>query len=67
MGALTDEGASALLEGQPLTHLVSLDLHHHYLTDAVQQRLTEALPGVEVDLSDAQKWDDDWRYVAVSE
>ncbi|MFD9126208.1 STM4015 family protein [Kitasatospora sp. NPDC059571] len=67
MGALTDEGAAALLEGQPLTHLASLDLHHHYLTEAMQQRIAEALPGVAVDLSDAQKWDDEWRYVAVSE
>ncbi|MCU7822863.1 STM4015 family protein [Kitasatospora sp. DSM 101779] len=67
MGALTDEGAAALLEGQPLTHLVSLDLHHHYLTEEMQQRLRQALPGVAIDLSDAQKWDDNWRYVAVSE
>ncbi|MEV8326375.1 STM4015 family protein [Kitasatospora sp. NPDC056731] len=67
MGVLTDQGATALLEGQPLTHLRALDLHHHFLTGEVQQRLTEALPGVEIDLSEAGKPDDRWRYVAVAE
>ncbi|MFF1906942.1 STM4015 family protein [Kitasatospora sp. NPDC058218] len=67
MGVLTDQGATALLEGQPLTHLRALDLHHHYLTDELQQRLREALPGVELDLSEAGNPDDQWRYVAVAE
>ncbi|MFD9126207.1 STM4015 family protein [Kitasatospora sp. NPDC059571] len=68
MGVLTDEGAAALLEGQPLTHLASLDLHHHYLTEAMQQRVTEALAGVDVDLSEAEdEEDEEDRYVAVSE
>ncbi|MEV4556011.1 STM4015 family protein [Kitasatospora sp. NPDC049285] len=67
MGALTDEGAAALLEGQPLTHLKTLDLHHHYLTEGMQQRLREALPGVELDLSDQEDPNDNWRYVAISE
>ncbi|MEV4613312.1 STM4015 family protein [Kitasatospora sp. NPDC049258] len=67
MGLLTDAGAGALLEGQPLTHLKSLDLHHHYLSEEMQQRLTTALPGVEINLSEAGKPDDSWRYVAVAE
>ncbi|MFE1316935.1 STM4015 family protein [Kitasatospora phosalacinea] len=67
MGALTDEGAAALLEGQPLTHLKTLDLHHHYLTEGMQQRLRDALPDVAIDLSDAEDPGDNWRYVAVSE
>ncbi|MFD0273950.1 STM4015 family protein [Kitasatospora sp. NPDC127111] len=67
MGVLSDEGATALLEGQPLTHLKALDLHHHYLTDAMQERLRQALPGVAVDLSEAGKPGDRWRYVAVAE
>ncbi|MER8183709.1 STM4015 family protein [Kitasatospora sp. NPDC094015] len=67
MGLLTDAGAGALLEGQPLTHLKSLDLHHHYLSDGMQQRLTTALAGVDVDLSEAGKPDERWRYVAVAE
>ncbi|MFI7029751.1 STM4015 family protein [Microbispora rosea] len=67
MGVLTDAGAEALLGGQPLTHLHTLDLHHHFLTDAMAARVAEALPGVEVDLSRREKPVDDWRYVAVSE
>ncbi|WP_432922033.1 STM4015 family protein [Microbispora sp. CA-135349] len=72
MGMLTDAGAEALLGGQPLTHLNRLDLHHHFLTDAMVARVTEALPGVEVDLSEQEKARDHgdgdvWRYVAVGE
>ncbi|MBE3011229.1 STM4015 family protein [Microbispora sp. NEAU-D428] len=67
MGTLTDAGAEALLGGQPLTHLHTLDLHHHYLTDAMAARVAEALPGVEVDLSGKEEPVHDWRYVAVSE
>ncbi|MGW4893682.1 STM4015 family protein [Kitasatospora sp. NPDC004240] len=68
MGLLTDEGATALLEGQPLTHLRSLDLRHHYISEELQQRLVEALPGVDVDLSYAEEEDDpEDRYVAVAE
>ena len=52
MGMLTDEGAAALLGGQPLTHLKKLDLHHHYLSEpsrrAIRQTLVPA--GVDVDL-----------------
>ncbi|GLW66679.1 hypothetical protein Arub01_49230 [Actinomadura rubrobrunea] len=66
LGALTDEGAEALLSGQPLTHLRRLDLHHHFLSDAMMQRVRQALPGVEVDL-DEQKESGGWPYVAVSE
>lgn len=73
LGTLGDEGAAALLAGQPLTHLTKLDLHHHFMSDVMMQRLREALPGVELDLSDQEEpddWDDDeppQRYIAVSE
>jgi len=72
LGALGDEGAAALLAGQPLTHLKKLDLHHHFISEPMQERLREALPGVEVDLSDPQEpddWDDDveHRFVSVAE
>lgn len=65
MGELTDAGAEALLGGQPLTHLRRLDLHHHYLSEAMAARIVAALPGVEVDLS--ERMPDYERYVAVSE
>jgi hypothetical protein len=67
MGMLTDEGAEALLSGQPLTHLTSLDLHHHFLSDTMIERIRTSLPGVAVDLSEQEKPDGEWRYVAVSE
>lgn len=72
MGTLSDTGALALLDGQPLTHLTSLDLHHHYLTDPVMSRVREmcAREGVHVGLDEADYWDpedDEPRYVAVSE
>ncbi|MGW1274898.1 STM4015 family protein [Streptomyces sp. NPDC002491] len=75
MGVLTDEGAAALLDGQPLTHLKKLDLHHHYLGEQLQERVRQTLEaaGVEVDLDrgDAEEDAEDdgtvWRYVAVGE
>ncbi|KAB2350422.1 leucine-rich repeat domain-containing protein [Actinomadura rudentiformis] len=54
LGTLTDEGAEALLSGQPLTHLRSLDLRHHYLSGSMMKRIEKALPGVKVDLDDQQ-------------
>ena len=71
LGTLGDEGVAALLAGQPLTHLKKLDLHHHFISEPMQERLRAALPGVEVDLSDRQElasWDgEEHRYVAVAE
>ncbi|MFJ8787735.1 STM4015 family protein [Streptomyces sp. NPDC102462] len=73
MGTLTDTGAEALLRGQPLTHLSRLDLHHHFLSESMAERIRTAFgsAGTEVDLSDRQephRWrDEEWRYVAVSE
>ncbi|MGF1338922.1 STM4015 family protein [Streptomyces flavovirens] len=72
MGTLSDTGARALLEGQPLTHLSRLDLHHHYIGEPLAERIREvcARAGVHVDLDEADDdWDpeDDERYVVVSE
>ncbi|SEK57443.1 STM4015 family protein [Streptacidiphilus jiangxiensis] len=73
MGVLTDAGAESLLGGQSLTHLDRLDLHHHFLSDAMMQRLRDTLEpaGVELDLSDRStpsEWGgEQHRYVAVSE
>ncbi|MYV57075.1 leucine-rich repeat domain-containing protein [Streptomyces sp. SID3212] len=77
MGALGDEGAEALLTGQPLTHLRELDLSHHFLSHAMMLRVwTELEPhGVRVNLTASQEpeevdpeWGEgDGRYVAVDE
>jgi hypothetical protein len=68
MGVLTDDGAEALLSGQPLTHLRELDLRHHYLTAPMVARLRAALPQVSLLIDTAQDDNDqEWRYVAVAE
>lgn len=75
MGVLTDDGATALLSGQPLTHLNTLDLHHNYLSADLRTRLLETLEahGVTVhadqDDADADEEEDGtvWRFVAVGE
>ncbi|MFD4574595.1 STM4015 family protein [Streptomyces sp. NPDC058417] len=75
LGILTDDGAAALLAGQPLTHLKHLDLRHNYLSEPVQERIRQTVEtaGVRVDLDHEgadQDEDDDgtvWRYVAVGE
>ncbi|MFG2305214.1 STM4015 family protein [Actinacidiphila glaucinigra] len=73
LGVLTDEGVTALLAGQPLTHLNWLDLHHNFVTEPVAERVRAALEpsGVEVDLSDPgdeDEWDGEiHRYTAVAE
>ncbi|WP_329138984.1 STM4015 family protein [Streptomyces sp. NBC_01476] len=73
LGVLTDDGAAALLTGQPLIHLDRLDLHHHFVSEAVVQRVRETLEpaGVKVDLSDpCEPWESDGRshrFTSVSE
>lgn len=73
LGVLTDVGATALLEGQPLTHLQWLDLHHHFVSDPIAQRMQDTLvpAGVEVDLSEpGRSWNNDGvvhRFTAVAE
>lgn len=68
-GTLSDPGARALLDLPTDGALRCLDLHHHYVSDAMANKL-RALP-FEVDLSDRQQADVDgdveYRYTAVSE
>ncbi|NUU21521.1 MAG: STM4015 family protein [Streptomycetaceae bacterium] len=72
MGTLGDEGAEALLTGQPLTHLDQLVVSHHFMTKRMCDRLAEALPGIVLGLEDVEEEDnldgpEVWRYVEVSE
>jgi hypothetical protein len=67
MGVLSDTGAEALLAGQPLTHLKTLGLSHHFMTPELAQRLVDELPGVFVDVSDRQEEEEWGRYTAVAE
>ena len=67
LGMLTlgDEGAQALLNCPHVAKLKSLDLHHHYMSDAVMQQI-QALP-TRVNVDDQESGDNDDRYVAVGE
>lgn len=74
MGALSDTGAEALLQGQPLTHLRELDLSFHFISHEMMLRIWTALEpaGVRVDLTmkhqpETDDWDEDGRYIAASE
>ncbi|MFI1991734.1 STM4015 family protein [Actinoplanes sp. NPDC020271] len=67
LGALGDAGAEALLAGQPLTHLATLDLHHHFMSAEMAQRVVDELPGVAVDVSDQQKEERWGRYTVCAE
>jgi hypothetical protein len=67
LGMLGDEGVAALLAGQPLTHLRRLDLHHHWISDEMVERLWQALPEVEITVDEPQLGRDDDRFIAVAE
>ncbi|WP_413802278.1 STM4015 family protein [Streptomyces iranensis] len=70
MGVLTDEGAAALLDGQPLTHLQRLDLDHNWVSAPMEQRLRGALEpsGVKVEMSvKPYEYASGDRYTAASE
>ncbi|MFJ9422213.1 STM4015 family protein [Streptomyces sp. NPDC101249] len=70
LGILSDAGATALLGGQPLTHLDELDLRHHFVSDLMMERVREALEpsGVRVNLDKLDAVDESWgRYTAVGE
>ncbi|HFY8627955.1 TPA: cytoplasmic protein, partial [Salmonella enterica subsp. enterica serovar Typhimurium] len=57
-GTLTDNGAEALLEHKDrIAHLETLDLHHHYLTPEMQEKLKATLP-INLNLSEALEPDD---------
>jgi hypothetical protein len=73
LGTLGDEGARVLLKSSSIRGLKKLDVHHHYISQAVVEEL-RALPIV-VDASDRRETnpDDEYgdgplgRYIAVSE
>ena len=69
LGTLTDAGAAALLASPAVAKLQKLDIHHHYCSPEMVEKL-EALP-IEVDAGEPQEadeWDGELhRYVAVGE
>ncbi|KAB8038588.1 STM4015 family protein [Janthinobacterium aquaticum] len=69
LGTIGDVGAKAILQGRQFGKLKRLDLSHHYISEANQEKLKQ-LP-FEVVLDDPQEDDEDdgetYRYVAVGE
>ena len=69
LGTLSDNGAAAFLSNPAAARLELLDIHHHYCSDEMIEKLGAA--GIKVDASEQQEPDKDgdeqYRYVAVSE
>ncbi len=65
LGTLSDEGAAALLASPAVRGLKKLDVHHHWCSDEVMEQL-RAL-GTQVDVSEQQDLEEDWRFVAIGE
>jgi hypothetical protein len=65
LGTLSDEGAAALLANPRVARLEKLDIHHHYVSAAMVERLRGL--GIEVEAGDRQDTDGDYRYVAHAE
>jgi hypothetical protein len=64
-GTLTDAGAEALINSARIRKLKKLDLSYHYMSKAMMERWTTT--GVNVDLSDEQGEDEDYRYPSLTE
>ena len=66
LGVFTDDGANALLgAADRLGNLKSLQIEHHYMSKEVEQKLA-SLP-CQVELSDGNSPDDDYKYVVCGE
>jgi hypothetical protein len=67
LGVLTDRGAEALLQSEGVKRLKHLDLHHHFLSDALMAKLKAALASVDLSEQEKDGGDPEDRYVAHSE
>jgi hypothetical protein len=65
LGTLSDVGAEALLTSERVKKLQHLDLSHHYMSEKMMKRWKQS--GLNVDISEAQDEDDDYRYPALTE
>ena len=66
LGTLSDVGAEALLASSLVPDLKRLNLEHHYMSDAVMERMRQLGIDVNVDQQESPE-DDDERYVAFGE
>lgn len=70
MGILSDDGGQALLNSERVWKVNKLDLHYHWMSEEMTEKLQAKADehGVELDSSDRNEGDeDDWRYVALGE
>lgn len=69
LGTLGDQGAMSLLASPAVARLQKLDLHHHFCSEAVVEKLRALGPIVDTsDPQEPEEYDgDSWRYVAVGE
>ena len=69
LGTLSDRGAAHLVQSGKLAGLHSLDVTHHYLSDAMVAKLRDATPNlIAEDPQEPDSWnDEDHYYIAVSE
>ncbi|HEY3325096.1 MAG TPA: STM4015 family protein [Planctomycetota bacterium] len=67
LGTLSDAGAQHLLDSAGMKELKVLDLHHHYLSDAMMKKLRKLPIEVNLDEQEDAGADGEDRYVAVSE
>ena len=67
LGILSDTGAAALLTSESVKRLKHLDLHHHYLSNAMMEKLKATFPSVDVSEQEEDSGDPEDRYVAHSE
>ncbi|MEI7024420.1 STM4015 family protein [Paenibacillus sp. y28] len=65
MGTLSDEGAEALISSERVQRLQRLDLSYHYMSEEMMNRWRQT--GLNVDMSEEQGTDDDFRYPALTE
>lgn len=65
LGALSDTGGQALLKLPTDKNLKCVDLYYHYLSAEMMKKLQDMR--LDVDVSDSQEEDDEWRFVAVGE
>ncbi|WP_306369487.1 STM4015 family protein [Nocardiopsis sp. CC223A] len=68
-GTLTDGGAQVLLDTPGFRGLRRLDLHHHFMSEEMEDRVREAFgtAGVDVDVSERLKVSEDDLYPSVTE
>ena len=66
-GTLTDKGGKLLLEKLPeLSNIKKLDVHHHYLSDEMMDKVGKLSPEVDVsEQEEAEEWDGEIWYNAM--